>query len=136
MSKVFQAAAFEDSPVTLMNLVKNAMGANITQAALTSITYKVWRHEDIDDATSNLGNRALVVNDGTVIIADCVFDVPLTTAPWNVALDSAGYNFRFTLPGTCLEYPGAHRVEFWFTPVASGAFPVVWAIDTKPLTRS
>lgn len=78
-----------------------------TRADLATIDYKVF---DAD-------HGGALVASGTLVIADVIYDVPVTNdGAWPYA---DGYNFRAILPGTCFPAGGRlYIVEFYFTTAA------------------
>lgn len=102
---------WEDAGAMLMARVTGNDGAAITQASLSTITYKVF-------------DLKTEVSTGSLTISSVVFDTLQTDARWTV--DSTGYNFRWDAPASLFTTSGhQYRVEIRFTP-ASGA--IFWAI--------
>lgn len=136
MAKVNKATAFEATGITLMDRVQGNGGANITQAAITSIAYTVKRYPSENDA-ENCTNATDVVT-GTLNKTSVVFDTLQTAAPWDSTADPTGYNFRYDSPVT--DRPAVsgggtywHRYDIVFTPASGAAFAVVWIVETIPM---
>ena len=107
---------FERSGCQLMARMVGNAGAFVTQASLSSITYKLF---DLSSATPDT-----TVASGTVTISGNVYDTVQTPAldpRWT--RDSIGYNFRYAAPGSWFT-PGDHvfRIEFTFTPTSGEVF--------------
>jgi len=102
--------------VTCFGRVYGNAGTAITQASLSSITYKVNRIAADHDRTET------ETADGTVTISSSVFDSLQTSDPrWTK--DSTGYNFRVVIPASAfLVGDLRHRIDFLFTPVSGEAF--------------
>lgn len=98
---------FEDSTFTCLARVF-VNGAIWSQAAVSTITYKVWKNTDLVNT----------IDSGSVTVATSVFDALQTDGRWTV--DATGYNFRHTLGPTVITEPGLHTIEYKVT-LASGA---------------
>ena len=130
------AIGYEDSPIALMDRVKNLSGTNITQASVSTITYRVDEYASENDARST-SNGTEITDDTSLTKTDVVFDTLQTAAPWDSTADATGYNFRVDLAGT--HRPNGnkwHRVEITITPSTGGAFPLVWIIETLAMGGS
>ncbi len=114
---IIRGTIYEDFAATLLARVTGNAGTNITQASLTSITYAVYDRSV---------NPVTAVNTGTLTIASVVYDTLQTTDDrWDV--DTTGYNFAYTFPGTLFPSGNReYRVEVKFTPTSGEAFPL-WA---------
>lgn len=114
---------YENSGAVLMARATGNSGAAVTQASLSSITYKVF------DASSTTPYTAIA--SGTLTIGSVIFDTLQTGAPWTA--DSTGYNFLWTAPASAFANlssglnPDQHtyRVEILFTPTSGEVF---WAV--------
>jgi len=121
---------FEDAPIALMDRVKSIAGAYVTQASLSTITYRVDEYASQEDAETTTGGTVITAATSLTISA-VIFDTLQTAAPWDSAADSTGYNFRLDLAGTHRPNGGKwHRVEIVITPSSGGAYPLVWIIET------
>lgn len=124
--------AFEDAPVALMDRVRNLSHAYITQASLTSVTYKVYACNTKDDVIAANGT---IGASGTLTVSTVVYDTLQTAAPWTK--DATGYNLRYDSPGTDRPTGGLwYRYEILITPTSGGAFPVVWGVYANPMAGS
>ncbi len=138
MSFFKRTVAPENSPVVLMDRVYGESKALITQAAIDTITYRVFEYATREDADGDR-NREEVGEEAELTPADVIYDTLQTAAPWDTTKDAAGYNFRFTLPGARRPTGGYFaRVEVWLTPSTSGeeAYPLVWIIEAKPIASA
>lgn len=136
MSKIHFGEGREDTPIVLMDRVQNVAGANITQATITSIAYRVFEYASEQEAKLDT-NGSEVGESATLTKTDVVFDALQTGAPWDSAKDAVGYNFRFTLPSARRPTGNKwHRVEVTFTPSSGEAFAIVWIIETSALAGS
>ena len=116
---------WEDGSLLILRYVTGNADTAITQASLTSITYKVY---DLDDSDAQVGAET------TLTVTDVVFDTLQTTAPWDVDRDGAGYNFRVTIPGSYFPNGGRrYWIELNFNPVTGDDFPVV--VDHLTVSR-
>lgn len=126
-----QATVWEDSGATCMARVVGQDAANITQASLTAIAYKVF---DLDGLTPGTATDS-----GALVVADVVFDTvktPDDDARWTE--DSTGYNFLDTTAGKAANLPtGDHRyrIEYVFDPDSGEDFTVVFSLYARA-TRS
>lgn len=130
MNRTKYAAGFEDAPIVLMDRVKNIAGAYITQAAVSTITYRVDAYSSQRDAET-CSNPTEVTDDTSLTKTDVVYDTLQTAAPWDSTADATGYNFRFTLPAASRPVGDKwHRVEVIITPTSGDAYPLVWIVET------
>lgn len=130
LNRTKYAAGFEDAPIVLMDRVKNIAGDYITQASVSTITYRVDAYSSQRDAET-CSNATEVTDDTSLTVSAVVYDTLQTAAPWDSTADSAGYNFRFTLPAASRPVGDKwHRVEVVITPSTGDAFPLVWIIET------
>jgi hypothetical protein len=98
-------------------------GSNITQATVTSITWKIW------DSFTRTG--ADVVDSGTLTVSSVVFDTLQTDGKWtdNPVNDDTGYNFAHAIPSTAIDNAGEYRLEHEFTMSDGGVFvPCYWLL--------
>lgn len=120
-----QFCVWEDSSLVVMARVLGGLGANITQAYLSSVTCRVYT------------SSGTLVASPAVTIASSVYDALQETEDdprWT--LDTTGYNFSFTVPASAFPSPGMYRVEFKFTPASGDAFYVVCRINVLNLFQS
>lgn len=122
---IIEGEAFEDSSVSLMRCITGPNGVNITQASISSITYKVFDLDDTSEPTAT----------GSLTVSSVVFDTLQTDARWTK--DSIGYNFRWDTPAALLEDGNkVYRFEIKFTTTAGEVFPVVFHVSTVGLYGS
>ena len=117
---------FEDCGCGVFARILNWADALLTQAATTSITYKVF---DLDNNNAQTGT-------GTLTVADVVYDTAQTGGGWPY---DDGYNFRYVLPASCFP-TGGHKyiAELIFTPAGADPqpFAVVYEIIARKLLTS
>jgi predicted proteasome-type protease len=120
--ELVKVVTWEDTGQTLMARVE-ADAANITQAAISSIAYKIYDLSSLTP-TTELGDSAALV------VADVVFDTLQTDSRWDA--DSTGYNFRHTVAASTLG-TGDHKygVKYTFTPAAGQPFLLEFEIWAK-----
>lgn len=121
---------FEDAPIALMDRVKSIAGAYVTQASLSTITYRVDEYASQEDA-EQCESGTEILDDTSLTISAVIYDTLQTAAPWDSTADSLGYNFRLDLAGT--RRPNGnkwHRIEVLITPSSGGAYPLVWIVET------
>lgn len=116
----------EDSGGSIAARVRNAAGAYITQAGISSIQARYRRL----DKTGNTSTSSLTV-------ASVVFDALQTDNFWKDikgrAIDTLGYNFRWDFSASIFTEPEAeYGVTFVFTPASGAAFNVDVKVTTKP----
>lgn len=126
-----QAVALRNSSPVLFARVVDSEGNNITQAALSTITYSVYLldkdwPEDRDNRTAVSGHSA-----ASVTIATSVFDTLQTDDDrWDV--DTTGYNFRHQIDvssNACLTVAGRrYLVEYTITPTSGQAIVVQYIV--------
>lgn len=134
MNRTKYAQGFEDAPIVLMDRVKNIAGAYITQASVSTITYRVDAYSSQRDAET-CSNATEVTDDTSLTTADVVYDTLQTAAPWDSTADATGYNFRFTLPAASRPVGDKwHRVEVIITPTSGDAYPLVWIVETLAMS--
>ncbi len=127
--KVFNVQVFENFPATFLARMEDlASGALITQASLSTVTYKIF-----DESGIRPGNHLF---SGSVTIASSVHDT--LKLDNRCKKDKVGFNFQHTLAGT--NFPTGNSVlllEYTFTPVAgaSQAYGLFFKIKVAP-TRS
>lgn len=107
--KTWSTACWEDGDLRVRAYVDNIDAVPITQASLNGIACTVY---DVE-------NNHAVTGTPTVTVASAVFD---TLQSW--AEDSVGYNFKFTLPGSCFPQDREYLVEFLFDPASGSDFPL------------
>lgn len=114
------------NPLELSARIQGAGQTNITQAALSAITYRTWKYESQRDAERD-SNGTEVSTSASLTISAVVHD---TLQAWSA--DSTGYNFKFTLPGVRRPTDNTWtRVDITFDPAASGQenYVVTWIIE-------
>ncbi len=125
MPTPIQGNIYEDGGASVMARVIGNAGTAITQASLSSISYKVF-----DLAT---GETAL--QSGVLTISAVVFDALQTDARWTA--DSTGYNFLHACPASWFtDANHQYRIEYKFTPASGEVCWVVALLTTLPLYTS
>ena len=125
-----QATVWEDSGATLMARVVGQDAANVTQASLTSIAYKVF---DLDGLTPGTATAT-----GTLVVADTIFDT-LQTSDSRWTIDSTGFNFLDVVAGAAANLAtGDHRyrIEYVFTPASGQVFTAVFSLYARAIRSS
>lgn len=125
-----QATVWEDSGATCMARVVGQDAANVTQASLTSIGYKVF---DLDGAAPGTATAT-----GAPVVADTIYDT-LQTADDRWTVDSTGFNFLDIVAGAAANLPtGDHRyrIEYIFTPASGQVFTVVFSLYARAIRSS
>lgn len=110
------------SPV-MMARVDDHDGTNLTQAAVASVAYTVSLLDE--DYPDNPNTRTAVDNHEAVAVAvaDCIYDVLQTGAPWDSAEDETGYNFKWqidVLTDEAFSIAGRSYVVEWTITPTSG----------------
>ena len=129
MATVTKIKSFEDNHITLMARVTDGDGVNITQSAISTITYTITNL-----ATGTVGSPV------SLTVSSVVFDSLQETAlggnRWTE--DATGYNFKHAIAGTNFAAPSTtYRVEHLFTPASGNAFFAgVFEITTRPIRTS
>ena len=130
MSKVLHHTTDEDTPVDLMAYVLASDRQAVQQADLASITYKTF---DAD-------TPGTVENNGTLTIANVVFDTLQTDAGWTVGVNrdgSTGYNFLFPAPGTLFSTGGKTiHAEVTMTETGGATYTLQFIVKVKELLSS
>jgi hypothetical protein len=125
--KPITGKAWEDGSVSLLARVVGQAGTAVTQASLTSITYKIF------DTLSDTPTSA--VASGTLTISDVIFDTLQTDARWTK--DNTGYNFLHTIgAGVLTKENTVYRIEYLFDPVTGENFYVVFEVTTSKIYGS
>ncbi len=100
-------------------------GENITQAAVSSITWKCWDSSDT------------LVTSGTLTVSSVVFNTLQTDDKWTLDpyADDEGYNFAHAVPSNVITTPGTYRIEHKFTMATpAGVFiPDYWILTAESL---
>ena len=112
---------WEGSGATIMSRSYLNSGSAITQATISTLTYKVF------DLSSTAPTTA--TSTGSFTVASVVFDTLQTDAIWTA--DSTGYNFKAAM--TAASFPDGdrvYRVEVKFTPSSGQAWYQVWLVDS------
>lgn len=124
---ITKAVVFEDSGATLLARVLGNAGTPITQASLTSISYKVF---DLNAADPTAATQT-----GTLTISAVVFDTLQTDPRWTV--DDEGFNFAYAAPASWFsESTHTYRIEYKFTPASGEAFWTVFTLTTVGIMTS
>lgn len=119
---------WEDNGATCMARVLGNDAANLTQAAVTSITCSVYNLDSSAPSTA--------VATPTVTISSAVFDT-LQTSDARWTLDSTGYNFLFTVPASAFANgDGLYRIEFIFDLASGENVTVVFEIKVHEVYSS
>ena len=119
-------AVSEDAGALLMARVVDWDGNTLTQAGVTSITWKCFDRDDNDTMTDS----------GTLTKTEVIFDTPQLGNNWPY---SDGYTFKWLLPKTALPNGGhRYKAEIIVTPTAGAdyAFPLTWHLDADNLLTS
>ena len=119
-ARVGEGTVLEDSGSVFMARARLASGAYITQAAISTITYRVW---DINPTTYT----EITAGAQTLVVASVVFDALQTAFPWTK--DETGYNFKHEMPAA--SFPngkGPYRVEYKVTPVSGQPFFMLFKV--------
>ena len=118
---IIVGTAWAGDSLGLMARVVGESATYITQASLSTITYKVYD-------PSLIGSPA-PISSGSLTISSVVFDALQTDARWN--LDSIGYNFRWNMPAGTLPLSNrAYRIEIKCTTTSGWVFTLVYQIST------
>lgn len=124
-TNIWSCQHWEDADLVAMARLKGSDGADVTQAALTSIAIHIYDLESGEQVGSTL----------TPSVSSVIFDSLQTSPPWSA--DADGYNFRVTLSGSYFpEGSKLYRVEAILTPTTGSPFPVVLDIGTQNLLSS
>lgn len=119
-----EGQVLEGSPAVFMAQVRGQSAALITQASITSISYRVWNLTTGDevnvDPEGSSSSGSQTTNDPLTVSA-VVFDTLQTDAGWTK--DQYGYNFRHTMPAAAFPDGNVrYKVEYKFTPTSGEAF--------------
>lgn len=113
-------AAIEDTDVAYLARIQTIAGANITIAAISTITYAVFDLDAVGQGS---------VASGSVTVASAVYDTLQTGSGWTE--DDDGFNFRFVIPYTAFPSPDRqYQVEFTFTPTSGNPFKSLLQVTT------
>lgn len=116
-----EGKVWEDGGAFFMARVTGRDAANITQATISSITYKVFDIKDLPGSEKT---------SGTLTVSDVVFNTLQTDNRWSK--DSTGYNFRHEMPAsTFADGDRFYQVEYLFTPSTGEKFYLVFKIEAK-----
>lgn len=122
---IVECQAFAGVNVSLMGRVEGDNGANVTQAAISSIAYSVGTLTVEDDGEETFAETA----SGSLTVADVVFDTLQTDARWD--RDATGYNFRWTAPGSLRPTAGdTYRFVVTMTQSGGGLIVCKWDVPT------
>lgn len=122
--------AWEDGGVVTLGRVVHG-GVYVTQAALTSIAYKVFdlRGQSPETATSS---GSLTV---AVVIFNTLQGVNGSDNRWTE--DLIGFNFLAEFPAAAFPTGGhLYRIEIIFTPVSGQPFPVIYDVEIVGIRSS
>ena len=126
-----QAVTLRNSSPVLLARVEDSEGNDITQDAVSTITYSVYLLDK--DWPQDRDNRTAITGHSTVAVtvADAVFDTLQTDdGRWDV--DTTGYNFRHQIDvsaNACFAVAGRHYlVEFTITPTSGQAIVVQYVL--------
>lgn len=127
LTEATKAVIWEDSGATLMARVVGNDAADLQQADVTGISYKIF---DLDSATPGTATAT-----GTCVVATVIKDTLQTDDRWTV--DSTGYNF-IEATAASLWPTGDHRyrIEYIFDPVSGEDFPVVFELSVRAIVTS
>lgn len=121
-----QGTIWEDSGVTNLARIVGNSAVNVTQASLSSISYKVF---DLNTSTTE------AVASGPLTISSVIFDTLQTDARWTA--DSTGYNFRHEVAASVFATARhRYRIEYLFTPTTGQPFWAVFEIITGQIYTS
>ena len=126
LSTAIEGTIWEDGGASLMARVLGHNAAAITQASVSSITYKVF------DLSS--GTPPDQVTSGTLTVSSVVFDTYQTDARWTK--DSTGYNFRWDAPASAFPSWSVYQIEIKFTPSSGETFFLVFKITANAIYSS
>lgn len=134
-SRTKQAAAYAGCQVALMDRVKNLEGALITQASVSSLSYRVDRYSSLQDAEECENGTETADDTALTPKSSYIFDTLQTAAPWDSTKDASGYNVRVDLPGASRPTGNCwHRYELTITPSTGEAFKIVWIIQSEAVS--
>lgn len=123
--KTIVAAVWANSAWSVVGRLYNQAGSLVTQAMLSSISYRAYRKE---------GNvpREITSSATAIVVADTIFDTLQTNfVIWPE--DSTGYNFKWDVPYTLLKKGGDYEIEISFTPASGDPYPVVIQVSAESL---
>jgi hypothetical protein len=121
-SGISQSQVWEDGGATCLARVHGNDAAAITQATISTITYKLY---DVTGATPTT-----VVTSASLTVASVVYDALQTDSRWTA--DGTGYNFAHTVAAASLSDANrAYRVEYRFVPATGEAFHAVFELHTR-----
>lgn len=122
---VHKFKVFEDSGAVIMARITAADGTNLTQAATSSITYKVFDNRDLTTPTTS----------GTLTVSSVIYDTLQTDSRWDA--DSTGYNFAWEVPASVfVNGDRKYIIELLVTPGSGEQFHVVFQGTTLPIYGS
>jgi len=127
LTEATRAVIWEDGGATFLARIVGADGADITQASITSGSYKVY---DLDSSTSTTA-----VATGSITVNTNVYNELQTDDRWTE--DSTGYNFAHTIAATVFT-TGDHRyrTEYLFDPASGEDFWLVYEVYAQPVMTS
>lgn len=120
-----EGIVWEDGGAFFMARVTGRDAANITQAVVSSISYKVYDLKELPPTEKA---------SGTLTVSSVIFDSLQTDSRWT---DSTGYNFRHEMPAA--SFPNGDRnyqVEYLFTPTSGEVFWVIFKVNAKEVHTS
>jgi hypothetical protein len=124
ITQIITGQTFEGADASIMSRV-NFDGANIVQADVASIAFKLYKKKD----------PATLIQSGALVVADTIFDTLQTDGRWTT--DSTGYNFRHIIAGADLADPDEiYRAEYVITGTGGEKKVVVAEITTLAMIGS
>lgn len=120
-ARQFEGSIWENADATFLARVKISSSgalANVTQAAVSTITYGV-NHLDTGTQTGS----------GSLTVSGVVYDTLQTGTIWTA--DATGYNFLASIAASSFPYPGAYRVEFKWTLTGGTVFWLVYQVTVE-----
>jgi hypothetical protein len=115
---IIKGRVIENSPAVLLRRVTGVAGTILTSEDIDAISVKVWNSD-----------YSTLVTTLTPDKADVVYDDLQTTDTSRWTLDSVGYNWALTMPGTAWPAAGTYAVEVKVTPTAGDAFYLLWRVE-------
>lgn len=114
----------EDGGAYLMRRVTGNAGANIVQADISSIAYRVT---DLEDASE--------VDSGSLTVSAVIFDTLQTDSRWTK--DTTGYNFGWQTLATQRPTGGkVNQIEVTLNPVSGEPIQIKWIDSVLETIRS
>lgn len=119
----------EDAPAHIYaQIIAGLTPAVITQASVSSATYRVDQYDSRDDAVMQAGGTE--ITDDTALTTSAVFFNSLQTSGVGAEMVTSygtGYNFAATIPAASFPTGGKwYSVELWVTPSSGEAYRGGW----------